>query len=384
MSEDDKPRGEPAVKAKAKIPNAKSIRSPEFTPHGISAGRGSGLSRPSGPSGLTAAQARKRRLATIAGIVVGLLAIGAGVAWYVTRPGPKITVSGKFAAQPKVKIPKDLAPSSKLKVTTAIKGNGPAIADGDTMFVKYVFYQWAKATSDDDSKKKSTSKELGSSYKTQPGQPDRPLVVGKSGVKGLDKGLIGQTAGSRVVLEIPPAQGFGEQGTQLGLSKSDSIVFVVDVQSTVHKNAVPQGTAKPLDDKKLPKVEDKGAGKAPKVTIPKEDAPSKLEVKTLIEGNGPALAKGDEAIVNYQGQIWDGGKVFDSSYASGSPAKFPVGTGGTVPGFDKGLTGAKIGSRLLFVLPPAEGYGKNGNQQAGIKGTDTLVFVVDILAKNMK
>ncbi|QXJ21320.1 FKBP-type peptidyl-prolyl cis-trans isomerase [Actinomadura graeca] len=380
MSEDDKPRGEPAVKAKAKIPNAKSIRSPEFTPHGISAGRGSGPSR---PSGLTAAQARKRRIASTAGVVVALAAIIGGTAYWVTRPGPDISVSGKFAAEPKVKIPKSLEPADKLKVTTAIKGNGPAIADGDTMFVKYVFYQWSAKTSDD-SKDKSTSKQLGSSYQQQQGQPDRPLVVGKSGVKGLDKGLVGQTAGSRVVLEIPPSMGFGEQGTQLGLSNKDSVLFVVDVQATVHKNAAPQGTEKKLDDKKLPKVEDKGAGKAPKVTMPKEDAPSKLQVKTLVEGTGPALAKGDEAVVNYQGQIWKNGKVFDSSWTSGQPAKFPIGTGGTVPGFDKGLTGAKIGSRVMLVLPPAEGYGKNGNPQAGIKGDDTLVFVVDILAKMAK
>src|SRR5437868_5495302 len=206
MSEDDKPRGEPAVKAKAKIPNAKSIRSPEFTPHGISAGRGSGPSR---PSGLTAAQARKRRIASTAGVVVVLTAIIGGTAYWVTRPGPDVSVSGKFATEPKVKIPKSLEPADKLKVTTSIKGSGPAIADGDTMFVKYVFYQWSKTTSDD-SKDKSTSKELGSSYQQQQGQPDRPLVVGKSGVKGLDKGLIGQTAGSRVVLEIPPSMGFGE------------------------------------------------------------------------------------------------------------------------------------------------------------------------------
>jgi peptidylprolyl isomerase len=31
------------------------------------------------------------------------------------------------------------------------------------------------------------------------------------------------------------------------------------------------------------------------------------------------------------------------------------------------------------VVPPADGYGKSGSSAAGIKGTDTLVFVVDIL-----
>jgi peptidylprolyl isomerase len=32
------------------------------------------------------------------------------------------------------------------------------------------------------------------------------------------------------------------------------------------------------------------------------------------------------------------------------------------------------------MIPPADGYGEAGNPQAGIEGTDVLVFVIDILA----
>ena len=64
---------------------------------------------------------------------------------------------------------------------------------------------------------------------------------------------------------------------------------------------------------------------------------------------------------------------------SGSLLERPIGVGQLVPGFDKGIVGQPVGSRVLLVLPPAEGYGKQGQAQAGIKGTDTLVFVVDIL-----
>ena len=31
------------------------------------------------------------------------------------------------------------------------------------------------------------------------------------------------------------------------------------------------------------------------------------------------------------------------------------------------------------MIPPDKGYGAEGKPEAGIKGTDTLVFVVDIL-----
>ena len=36
-------------------------------------------------------------------------------------------------------------------------------------------------------------------------------------------------------------------------------------------------------------------------------------------------------------------------------------------------------SRVLLVIPPKDGYGSAGSSAAGINGTDTLVFVVDIV-----
>ena len=72
-------------------------------------------------------------------------------------------------------------------------------------------------------------------------------------------------------------------------------------------------------------------------------------------------------------------KVFDESYSK-EPYPTPIGTGSVVKGWDQGLVGQTVGSRVLLVLPPAEGYGAAGNAQAGIKGTDTIVFVVDVLA----
>ena len=39
-----------------------------------------------------------------------------------------------------------------------------------------------------------------------------------------------------------------------------------------------------------------------------------------------------------------------------------------------------VGSRVLIAVPPDQGYGEAGNPDAGIKGTDTLYFVIDVLA----
>ncbi len=52
-----------------------------------------------------------------------------------------------------------------------------------------------------------------------------------------------------------------------------------------------------------------------------------------------------------------------------------------VPGFKKGLTGKKVGSRVLIAMPGKDGYDSSGgNANAGIEVGDTLVFVVDIVA----
>ena len=58
----------------------------------------------------------------------------------------------------------------------------------------------------------------------------------------------------------------------------------------------------------------------------------------------------------------------------------PIGGAGLIAGWVKGLAGQKVGSQILLVVPPSDGYGADGAPSAGIAGTDTLVFVVDLLA----
>jgi peptidylprolyl isomerase len=123
----------------------------------------------------------------------------------------------------------------------------------------------------------------------------------------------------------------------------------------------------------------------PTVTFPDTQPPKQLVEETLVAGSGTPVSAGDTVITNYVGEIWptkpgSAPKVFDSSFARGAPTGFVIGTGAVIPGFDKTLVGKRIGTRMLLSIPPADGYGSSGNSQAGISGTDTLVFVVDLLA----
>jgi peptidylprolyl isomerase len=107
--------------------------------------------------------------------------------------------------------------------------------------------------------------------------------------------------------------------------------------------------------------------------------PSKdLAVKTVIAGSGKAVAENDFVQVNYLGQVRSTGKVFDNSYDRKTSLVIQLAQGGIIDGWRYGLAGRKVGSRVEMAIPPTWGYGTTGNAQAGIKGTDTLVFVIDI------
>jgi peptidylprolyl isomerase len=123
-------------------------------------------------------------------------------------------------------------------------------------------------------------------------------------------------------------------------------------------------------------------GDKPKIKVAKGVKPTKKLVSTVLtKGKGPKVLKGDLLVADYLGSIYKTGKIFDNSYDRKAPAAFPIGVGKVVSGWDKTLVGVTVGSRVEMVLPPKYGYGPKGNTQAGIKGTDSLVFVVDVIAR---
>jgi peptidylprolyl isomerase len=199
-------------------------------------------------------------------------------------------------------------------------------------------------------------------------------------IKGLSNGLTGQLVGSRLLIAIPPADAFGAQGNpQMGFGATDNLIFLIDLISAATPVApLKTATGDPVTPPAgLPtvKVDAKGV---PVVTVPKTPPSTKAVVQLLIKGKGPAIKADQELTLAYTGLIYGTGKSFDSSYTKGEPLKLPANQ--FVPGFTKGMVGQTVGSRVLLVLPPADGYGAEGNSGAGIKGTDTIVFIVDILA----
>jgi peptidylprolyl isomerase len=276
----------------------------------------------------------------------------------------KVSVTGAFGKQPKVTIPKATA-GTDLHVQTLISGHGPAVPATDALLSNYVVYIWNG----------KTSKQAASTYTQTPA-----LFAGHL-LPGLTTALKNAKVGSRVLAVIPPKYGYGTQGnSQGGVSGKDTLVFVIDVMKAFAKNASASGKTVSSGGHGLPTVT---SGNPPSVTIPKSGKPpSSLVSKTLIQGSGQAVSKGEYVIAQYVGVIWRTGKVFDASEVDGAPFGFQIGAtpSQVIPGWNDGLIGQKVGSRVMLVIPPKDGYGSKGSSQAGIKGTDTLVFVIDLLA----
>lgn len=119
-------------------------------------------------------------------------------------------------------------------------------------------------------------------------------------------------------------------------------------------------------------------GHTPVITFPSNAPPNKLMAKVLHEGTGRVIARGNLVIANYVGQIWQG-KVFDTTFDARVPDAFQVGEKRVIAGWDKTLVGMRVGSRVLLVVPPVDGYGKLGLSQEGITASTTIIYVMDLL-----
>jgi peptidylprolyl isomerase len=99
-----------------------------------------------------------------------------------------------------------------------------------------------------------------------------------------------------------------------------------------------------------------------------------LKVTTIVEGTGPAIQSGQTLSVNYVGVSYKTGAEFDSSWKSGQPFSFAVGQGKVIQGWDQGLVGVKVGSRVQLDIPANLAYGDTGNPAGPLR------FVVDVLS----
>lgn len=273
----------------------------------------------------------------------------------------EIEVGGEDGEQPTLEFDKPFSVGTTVR-RILTEGEGEEIVDGANVTFDFVFINGRDGS------------EYGTSYGTEPAT----VTLDTSLLAGARTGLLGLQEGSKALVAIAPDDGFGPQGgdPESGLEEDDTLLFVIDVHSVSFPLTRAEGTAvAPVAGLPTVTLDDDGA---PTITVPDADAPAELVAQPLIEGEGAVVESGQTITVHYTGVLWDTGAVFDSSWEGGSSASFSIGTGGVIAGWDKGLVGRTIGSQVLLVIPPADGYGEAGQGET-IPPNATLVFVVDIL-----
>ncbi len=274
-----------------------------------------------------------------------------------------VTVSGDFGKEPKVEVDAPIT-VDKTQSEVVTLGDGKTVTEGSPASLHL---QVVNGTSGD--------KAVGT---YDQGTPLSGTMADGQIFPAVLDAVVDKPVGSRILVASTPDEAFGPQGAQqYGIKAEDPVLFVIDIMSVPLDGPEGEQADVPGD---LPTIVEDEQGDVTEFTF--EDAPAnpsdELQVIPVIEGEGEPVEAGDSVTFDYLGQIYGTDKIFDESYSS-APRTFTVGTGGLIKGWDEGLIGVKAGSRVMIIAPPEFGYGKSGNPQAEIKGTDTLVFVIDVL-----
>lgn len=108
---------------------------------------------------------------------------------------------------------------------------------------------------------------------------------------------------------------------------------------------------------------------------------SKLIIEDLVVGAGAEVKPGAAVTAHYRGTLRQGGAEFDSSYARGEPANFPL--SGVIAGWQQGVPGMRIGGKRRLTVPAAMAYGSQAIRQGGrviIPADSDLVFEIEMVA----
>jgi peptidylprolyl isomerase len=273
-----------------------------------------------------------------------------------------VTISGDVGSAPEVKW-KGSMKAGKVETKTITEGDGDELKGQDDVLA----HLWIGNG--------YSQEEAFSTYEEKKAE----LLTINNQLPKFLAGIRDAKVGSRIAVTASAKEAFGEAGNyQLGIGNKDTVLVLVDLVSKVQDK--PEGEQSPYPDWMPKPTFDKGIITGFDFT----DAPdptADLRKVQLIKGTGPRVKKGQTIAVRYLGQAFDGEKPFDENFSGeGQPTAFSIGTGAVIKGWDKGLDGMPVGSRVVLSIPSELGYGAEGSPDSGIPANATLVFMIDILA----
>ena len=253
----------------------------------------------------------------------------------VHEAGPDdVEVSGPFGSVPTVTFPTPFAVEEP-SVTTIIDGGDGDLADGSPVLVDGISFDGG------------TGDVVADTYAGLPG-----VFFFTSDSLGADLWTVLEGAGAYDrLLSLDPTTANGVAST---------VLSIVDVSpARAHGEAVA-----PIAGLPAVTLADDGA---PTVAKPSGTPPADLVQQVLIKGDGEQVAESDTVLLQYTAVGWSDGAVIDTTWGEGLLPRTVV-LADAVPGLATGLLDQTVGSQVMLVVPPEQAY-----------GTDTVVFVVDVL-----
>lgn len=273
-----------------------------------------------------------------------------------------VTAEGELFTRPEVSFSAPLAPLTTER-TVLVEGDGADVVLGSIVTVEFVAFNGASGEA------------LESTGYDTPGIGRTVLVLdSRSAMPGLRRALLCSTVGSRVAAVVHPQDGIGDVGSAIGIGADDPVVYVFDIVALANDRA--DGEEQPQDPA-LPTVEDSATGR-PVVTVPASSPPVELVVSTVLAGSGPSVRDGADVVIRYRAVLWRNGLTFSENWSEQTLTRTAMSE--LLPGVAQALIGQTVGSRVMTVVPPDLGFGRDGDLQSSVTGTDTLVYVIDILA----
>lgn len=281
-----------------------------------------------------------------------------------------ITAAGNFGKEPAAEFPTPLV-ASGLESTITSAGDGATVYPGQFAVAQVTLYEGL-----------SGEKLVSTSYNESEGF----LVRAGEGASKLSTAITCATVGSRVSVAAHGSDLYGFAGiTESTFKPDETVVVVFDIQDRVLGKAY---GALQSAEAGMPSVVTTPDGQ-PGVTVPSEDPPTGLRFSVLQQGDGATLKAGDTIYAHYLRVDWQKPTSIGSTKSTwndfGNPEEMtlsdldPSTGGGLTTGLLQALTGQKVGSQILVVVPPSFGFPDGATPPDGIEAGATLVYVVDIL-----
>jgi peptidylprolyl isomerase len=264
-----------------------------------------------------------------------------------------ITATGNLGDKPAITVP-EADPPEDLVAEVLVDGTGNEVASGQYLVTDYLGQTWKRVDGE--------ANVFDNSYDND--TPMGSLIGTGAMIQGWDKALVGQRVGSRVLLVIPPALGYGAKANPSKDLAGHTLVFVVDILGALDKDTAADGTPTAALPAGMPEVSSV-AGKQPVITSVEGLSPGKeTRSEMLLTGTGAELREDASLLLQITGTDTATGSQEERTWGE-QPELVPATEVFTALPV---LKGQKVGSRAVAVTPDQD-------------GSPSMVIVVDIIGQ---